>query len=198
MKLKTLFISTLLGLGSFAANAAEFTLTDAVLGTDVGNWKVTNKTLGFTDGSVFSIEKRQLHGGKQAGVDTIIINNGKMTITLIPTRGMGIFDVKMDGERILGWDSPVKEIVNPAFIELESRGGLGWLDGFNEMMVRCGYEWTGHPGVDDNGRLLACTVELRIHPLLQLRLLSTILLLIKSPFKVKSVNEPSKWQNLLP
>ncbi len=155
MKLKTLFISTLLGLGSLAANAAEFTLTDAVLGTDVGNWKVTNKTLGFTDGSVFSIEKRKLHGGKQTGVDTIIINNGKMTITLIPTRGMGIFDVKMDGERILGWDSPVKEIVNPAFIELESRGGLGWLDGFNEMMVRCGYEWTGHPGVDDNGRLLS-------------------------------------------
>ena len=23
------------------------------------------------------------------------------------------------------------------------------------MMVRCGYEWTGHPGVDDNGQLLS-------------------------------------------
>jgi hypothetical protein len=155
MKLKTLFISTLLGLGSLAVNAAEFTLTDAVSGTDVGNWRVTNQTLGFTDGNAFSIEKRQLHGGKQTGVDTIVINNGKMSITLVPTRGMGIFNVKMDGERILGWDSPVKEIVNPAFIDLESRGGLGWLDGFNEMMVRCGYEWTGHPGVDDNGQLLS-------------------------------------------
>lgn len=155
MKLKTLFISTLLGLGSFAVNAAEFTLTDSISGTDVGNWKVTNKTLGFNDSGSFSIEKRRLYGGKQAGVDILLINNGKMTITLIPTRGMGIFNVKMDGERILGWDSPVKEIVNPLFIDLESRGGLGWLDGFNEMMVRCGYEWTGHPGVDDNGQLLS-------------------------------------------
>lgn len=155
MKLKTLFISTLLGLGSMAANSAEFILTDAAAGTDVGNWKVSSKSLGFTDGSAFSVEKRQLHGGKQAGVDIIVIDNGQMTVTLIPTRGMGIFDVKMDGKRILGWDSPVKEIVNPAFIELESRNGLGWLDGFNEMMVRCGYEWTGHPGVDDNGQLLS-------------------------------------------
>ncbi|WP_337121537.1 DUF4432 family protein, partial [Staphylococcus aureus] len=38
---------------------------------------------------------------------------------------------------------------------LESRNGLGWLDGFNEMIVRCGFEWTGHPGVDDNGKLLS-------------------------------------------
>ncbi len=49
----------------------------------------------------------------------------------------------------LGWDSPVKEVVNPAFINLESRNGLGWLEGFNEMMVRCGYEWTGHPVTAD-------------------------------------------------
>ncbi|MBF4338397.1 DUF4432 family protein, partial [Vibrio anguillarum] len=91
-----------------------------------------------------------LHGGKQEGVELIVINNGELEVTLVPTRGMGIFNVKKDGKRILGWDSPVKEIVNPAYIDLESRNGLGWLDGFNEMMVRCGYEWTGHPGLDDN------------------------------------------------
>ncbi|STV96615.1 thioredoxin-like protein [Klebsiella michiganensis] len=50
-----------------------------------------------------------------------------------------------------GWAGthPVKEVVNPAFINLESRNGLGWLEGFNEMMVRCGYEWTGHPVTAD-------------------------------------------------
>jgi hypothetical protein len=31
---------------------------------------------------------------------------------------------------------------------LNGRGGLGWLEGFNEMVVRCGYEWVGHPGMD--------------------------------------------------
>ena len=32
---------------------------------------------------------------------------------------------------------------------LESRGGLGWLEGFNEWMVRCGLEFAGHPGTDE-------------------------------------------------
>ena len=67
---------------------------------------------------------------------------------------MNLLHVEGFGTR-LGWNSPVKEVVNPAYINLESRNGLGWLDGFNEMMVRCGYEWTGHPGVDDNGQLLS-------------------------------------------
>jgi hypothetical protein len=39
-------------------------------------------------------------------------------------------------------------VVNPAFIELTGRGGLGWLEGFNELVTRCGYEWVGHPGMD--------------------------------------------------
>lgn len=64
---------------------------------------------------------------------------------------MDILHVNGSGVR-LGWDSPVTEVVNPAYINLESRNGVGWLDGFNEMLVRCGYEWTGHPGVE-NGTL---------------------------------------------
>jgi len=66
---------------------------------------------------------------------------------------MNIFQVS-SGDVTLGWRSPVREIVNPAYIELESRGGLGWLDGFNEWMVRCGFEFAGHPGMD-NGKLLS-------------------------------------------
>ncbi len=96
-----------------------------------------------------------MYGGKQAAIDVVIVRHGEMEITLVPTRGMGIFNVKQKDLRILGWDSPVKEIVNPIFIDLESRNGVGWLDGFNEMLVRCGYEWTGHPGIDDNGQLLS-------------------------------------------
>ncbi|HGY9609271.1 aldose 1-epimerase family protein [Vibrio harveyi] len=145
----------LLGLTTLPVSSAEFVLTNSALNQDVGDWKMTNRSLGFNPDLPFSIEKKRLHGGKQFGVDVLVIDNGILEVTLIPTRGMGIFDVKMDGERILGWDSPIKEIVNPAFIELESRNGLGWLDGFNEMLVRCGYEWTGHPGVDDNGQLLS-------------------------------------------
>jgi len=95
----------------------------------------------------WSIEKKTLRGGKQDGVDIITINNGKLTITVVPNRGMSIQNVVMDDIR-LGWDSPVKEIANPKYINLESRNGLGWLDGFNEWMVRCGLEFFGGPGTD--------------------------------------------------
>ena len=60
---------------------------------------------------------------------------------------MGILEV-ISGDLRLGWNSPVKEVVHPSFIDLESRGGLGWLEGFNEWMVRCGLEFILHPGKD--------------------------------------------------
>ena len=90
-------------------------------------------------------------------MELLTLDNGKLKITVIPTRGMGILDVKMDSVR-LGWNSPVKEVVHPSHIDLESRGGLGWLEGFNEWMVRCGLEFAGHPGTDQ------FTITPAIHP----------------------------------
>src|SRR5260370_913169 len=52
-----------------------------------------------------SVRQPVLHGGKQEGVELIAIDNGKIVITLIPTRGMGILDVR-SGDLRLGWDSP--------------------------------------------------------------------------------------------
>lgn len=95
----------------------------------------------------WSIKKWTLHGGKQEGVDLIEINNGRMRIVVCPTRGMGIIGSEI-GDVRLGWDSPVKEIVHPSFINLLGRGGLGWLEGFNEWIVRCGLENAGAPGKD--------------------------------------------------
>jgi Domain of unknown function (DUF4432) len=93
-----------------------------------------------------------LHGGKQEGVEVVVVDNGKLQFTVIPTRGMGVLSVTM-GDVRLGWASPVKEVVHPRHINLQSRGGLGWLEGFNEWMVRCGLESNGHPGTDDVKRL---------------------------------------------
>lgn len=98
----------------------------------------------------WSVSKRILKGGRQSGVSLISIDNGRIKVDVIPTRGMSILAVSdsKTGKRIFGWDSPVNEIVHPSYIDLESRGGLGWLEGFNECMVRCGLEFAGHPGVD--------------------------------------------------
>ena len=95
-----------------------------------------------------AVEMRVMHGGKSEGVELVTIDNGVLQITVVPTRGMSILDVKHNGKDFLKWDSPVKDVVHPAFVNLESRGGLGWLEGFNEWMVRCGLEFAGHPGLD--------------------------------------------------
>ncbi|CAG9000114.1 MAG: hypothetical protein CENE_02104 [Candidatus Celerinatantimonas neptuna] len=138
-KLSLLSASVILALTGISANAAQYNITNS------GHWILTNKDVGIQ--KAFKIEQKVLNGGKQDGVKVLTINNGVMDVTLVPTRGMDIYKVK-SGKITLGWHSPVQQIVNPTFINLQSRNGVGWLEGFNEMMVRCGYEWTGHPGID--------------------------------------------------
>jgi hypothetical protein len=123
------------------------TLTDTARNIRFETWQVTNHDMRFPSVGPWSIHKYTLHGGKQEGVEVIAVNNGKLRLLIVPTRGMSVLRVESSDLR-LGWDSPVKEVVHPSLINLQSRGGLGWLEGFNEWMVRCGLEWAGHPGKD--------------------------------------------------
>ena len=126
-----------------------YVLTDTAMNIEVSDWSLSNNDLDLP--VAFSIRKRTLHGGRQEGSTLIEIDTDAMSVTLIPTRGMSLLDAQ-SGDVALGWTSPVDEIVHPAFINLEQRGGLGWLDGFNELMVRCGFEWTGHACEDEGKR----------------------------------------------
>ncbi|WP_392566841.1 aldose 1-epimerase family protein [Utexia brackfieldae] len=148
MKRTLLAVGVIVSLISGSSMAKEFVLIDQAKGMTAGNWQVTERDLAVSDNLTFSVKNQILHGGKQEGSQRITIRSGDFAINLSPTRGMGILSVVGNGVR-LGWDSPVDEVVNPAFINLDSRGGLGWLEGFNEMMVRCGFEWTGHPVIAD-------------------------------------------------
>jgi galactose mutarotase-like enzyme len=98
-------------------------------------------------GTAWSVKSYTLRGGLQDGVDVVEINNGKLKFAVLPTRGMGIWKGQC-GNQPFGWDSPVKDPVNPALINLQERGGLGWLKGFNEWFVRCGLNSMGAPGMD--------------------------------------------------
>jgi len=98
--------------------------------------------------STWSVRKYRYFGGKQEHVDLVWVDNGKLQIGLIATRGLGIRAVLMDGKQVLGWDSPVKDVVHPSLVNLNNRGGFGWLEGFNEWLCRCGMEWNGQPGTD--------------------------------------------------
>lgn len=107
--------------------------------TDVANW--------FPGISEWSISKRTLRGGLSEGVDIIEVQNGKLNFSLLPTRGMGLFQGSFAGH-FLGWKSPVEHPVHPMFVDQTSRAGLGWLTGYNEWMCRCGLESNGAPGID--------------------------------------------------
>lgn len=114
-----------------------------------GDVEIAGPTLTPGCKTPWSVRMVRLHGGRQEGVDLVVIDNGRLTIRLCPTRGMGVIDV-VSGDLRLGWDSPVKEIVHPAFMELGRRRGFGWLEGFNEFVVRCGLEQLGPPGEDSH------------------------------------------------
>lgn len=121
-------------------------LTCVERNVDLGDWSIDNRAL-HLDRVPFEIRKQRLHGGRQEGVDLITVDNGRIAATVIPTRGMGILRVESPEMR-LGWNSPVRQVVHPQFINLQSRGGLGWLEGFSEWLVRCGLESAGAPGKD--------------------------------------------------
>jgi hypothetical protein len=99
------------------------------------------------------VRMRTLHGGRSEGVQVVEVDNGPMTIDVLPTRGMGIWRVRR-GNRVLGWRAPAATPVHPSLVPLMEPSGLGWLDGFNELLCRCGLENNGPPEFDDAGRLL--------------------------------------------
>jgi len=123
-------------------------LTDVEKNIYVETLRITNRDITPDCPIPWSVHKYVLHGGKQEGVEVIDVDNGKLRFQVVLTRGMSIQEVLM-GDLRLGWDSPVKGLVHPQYINLESRAGLGWLEGFNEWMVRCGLEFFGGPGTDE-------------------------------------------------
>ena len=102
-------------------------------------------------GDAWRVTSRRLTGGVSEGVDVVALDNGQLTVLVLPTRGMGVWQAHCDDVR-LGWDSPVRRPVHPQHVELTSRNGLGWLDGFNELIVRCGLSFNGPPGIDEDAK----------------------------------------------
>lgn len=109
--------------------------------------KFTDAAKWFPGNTDWSVGKRTLRGGLSDGVDVIDVHNGVLQFSLLPTRGMGLWQGNYSG-LFLGWKSPVEMPVHPAFVDLTARGGLGWLTGYNEWMSRCGLESNGAPGLD--------------------------------------------------
>ncbi len=94
------------------------------------------------------VSVRTLRGGESQGVMVVELCNGPLTLAILPTRGMSVWKGRF-GNLPLEWKSPVRRPVHPLYVDLHDRNGLGWLNGFNELMVRCGLGFNGPPGDDD-------------------------------------------------
>jgi hypothetical protein len=135
-----------------AMTSRTWILTDVATGTHVDRLDLGPGDIGGSATGI-AIEKRSLRVGASAGVDVIRIVTGDLAYEVVPTRGMGVRKAWLGGEEI-GWTSPVRGPVHPSFVPLAEPSGLGWLDGFDELLVRCGLESNGAPDFDSQGRLL--------------------------------------------
>jgi hypothetical protein len=58
---------------------------------------------------------------------------------------MNIWKASAGADRV-GWDSPTADgPVNPTYVNLLNLGGIGWLEGFDELLARCGLMSNGAP-----------------------------------------------------
>lgn len=125
----------------------SWVLTDVANDVWLDSFSVGNDSLRLATPHDWSIRKRTLRGGLRDGVDVVEVHNGALSYSLLPTRGLGLWRGEYRGN-YLGWKAPVLGPVHPKFVDLTARGGLGWLDGFDEWMCRCGLASNGPPGED--------------------------------------------------
>src|SRR5262249_5769867 len=125
----------------------SWVLTDALGDVWVDGFAVANDTLRLPTPHAWSVAKRTLRGGPRDGIDLVSVHNGALSYAILPTRGMGLWRGDYRGLP-LGWHSPVLGPVHPRLVEAGGRGGLGWLDGFDEWLCRCGLANNGPPGED--------------------------------------------------
>ena len=139
----------------------SWVLTDTAAGLWLDTLDLGPEQLGIPG---CAVRKRRLRGGLRDGVDLIEVTCGELSFSVVPTRGMGVWRARYGGHA-LGWRSPVRGPVHPAFVNPSERGGIGWLRGFDEWIVRCGLDSNGPPGLDSvpdtHGK--PATAELPLH-----------------------------------
>ena len=101
----------------------------------------------------FRLLRVALTEGLRAGVEVLLVDSGRIQAALLPTRGMGLWQVRIDGRDYL-WNSPAPGPVHPQHVPLSEPSGIGWLDGFDELLVRCGLRSFGAPDFGPQGQLL--------------------------------------------
>lgn len=100
----------------------------------------------------FEITRLQLTDGPSQGVELWVVDTGRVRAAICPTRGMSLWKAHIDGDAV-GWKSPVVGPVHPSLVPVSEPSGIGWLDGFDELLVRCGLRNFGAPDFGPSGEL---------------------------------------------
>lgn len=120
--------------------------------TDLSQPLGENATRAKSAGGTFAVQRYRFVSGKREGVELVVVDSGKVRAAICPTRGMGLWKANLDGLDC-SWRSPVEGPIHPQFVPLAEPNGLGWLDGFDELLVRCGLQSFGAPDFSDKGQL---------------------------------------------
>ena len=146
-----------LTLGEIIMSAKTWTLFDQDSNSFCGDgFRITPSDAGGSQQG-YEISVAVGKAGLSEGVQVVTVNNGRLRFDILPTRGMSLWKAWYqggDGEDPVGWKSPVRGPVHPKFVPLSEPSGLGWLDGFDELLVRCGLESNGAPQFDEKGQLV--------------------------------------------
>ena len=103
-------------------------------------------------GGTFAVQQYRFTSGKREGVELVVVDSGKVRAAISPTRGMSLWKANIDGLDC-SWRSPIEGPIHPHYVPLAEPNGLGWLDGFDELLVRCGLQSFGAPDFNDKGQL---------------------------------------------
>jgi len=99
------------------------------------------------------IDYELLRGGLRDGLHLLTIDNGQIRVAILPERGLGLWKAWANDVE-LGWRSPIAGPVHPQWVPVSEPSGLGWLDGFDELLVRCGLYSNGAPEFAAQGQLI--------------------------------------------
>ena len=124
-----------------------WTLTDVPNDVWLDSFAVSNDTLRLPTPHDWSIRKRTPGGGLRDGIDLIEVHNGALSFSVLPTRGMGLWRGDYRGH-VPRLALAVAGAGASGIVDLNDRGGLGWLAGFDEWLCRCGLASNGPPGED--------------------------------------------------
>lgn len=98
------------------------------------------------------------NSGKALGMKCLTVETPNLRTILLPSRGMGIWKSYVRdadaGWVEFGWNSPVQGPVHPSLVPVGDPSGIGWLEGFDELLVRCGLLSNGAPDFEPSGNVL--------------------------------------------